>query len=98
MSNSSETRSNKSPPAACKDSSEIFKYERTKRPKSANDVITINETAAACHASLRRVAGDLSETSPRKIGVAPGGSMITNSVTNACSAKVTAVTSPILML
>jgi hypothetical protein len=44
------------------------------------------------------VAGDLSETSPRKIGIEPGGSMITKRVTKACKAKVTAVTSPILML
>ena len=60
--------------------------------------MTTIETAAACHASLRRVAGVLSATSPRKIGMEPGGSIITKRVTNACRANVTAATSPTFML
>ena len=42
---------------------------------------------------MRRTRGDLSATKPKKIGVAPGGSMITNSVTKDWTAKVTALMS-----
>ena len=42
---------------------------------------------------MRRTRGDLSATKPKKIGVAPGGSMITNNVTKDWTAKVTALMS-----
>ena len=45
--------------------------------------ITKSETPAACQARRTRSRGDLSPTNPKKIGVAPGGSMMTNRVTNA---------------
>ena len=44
-------------------------------------VITNKETPAALTARIRRSLGLLSATSARKIGVAPGGSIITNNVT-----------------
>ena len=52
--------------------------------------MTNSETPAACHASRTRSRGDLSPTNPKNIGVAPGGSIITKSVTNTCVAKVIA--------
>ena len=57
-------------------------------PKNAKLAITNSETAAACHAKRTRSRGVLSPTKPRNIGVAPGGSIITKSVTKACVAKV----------
>ena len=58
----------------------------------AKVAITKSETNAACHASRRRSRSLLSETSARKIGVAPGGSKITSRVTKDCTAKVSALT------
>ena len=55
--------------------------------------MTRSETPAACIARIRRTRGDLSATNPKKIGVAPGGSMITKSVTKDWTAKVTALIS-----
>ena len=55
--------------------------------------MTTSETAAACHAKRIRSFGDLSETSARNTGVAPGGSIITKSVTKDCTANVSALTS-----
>ena len=60
---------------------ETFMYSSTNWPKSAKDVMTINEIAAACHASLILSFAVLSETKAKKIGVAPGGSIITSRVT-----------------
>jgi hypothetical protein len=63
-----------------------------KRPKRANIEITSSETKAAFIARILRSFGDLSATKAKKIGVAPGGSIITNRVTNDWTAKVRALT------
>ena len=90
VSNCNEIRSKSSPPAAWSASIEIFIYSRINWPKSAKVAMTNSDTPAACQARRTLSRGDLSPTSPRKIGVAPGGSIITNKVTNAWVAKVTA--------
>ena len=54
--------------------------------------MTSSETAAALMARILRSFGDLSATKAKKIGVAPGGSMITKRVTKDWTAKVNALT------
>ena len=75
------TNKSKSAPAACSASMEILRYPKINRPKRAKIEMTRSETAAACIARIRRTRADLSATNPKKIGVAPGGSIITNNVT-----------------
>jgi hypothetical protein len=55
--------------------------------------MTSNETDAAFIARILRSFADLSATQAKKIGVAPGGSIITNRVTNDWTAKVKALAS-----
>ena len=57
-------------------------------------MITENATTAACQASFLRVRADRPLVSPRNTGTIPGGSMITNSVTNACKKNVIAAPLP----
>ena len=69
------------------------KEEKHLIEKHGIKVITTSETRAACQASCTRSFLDLSATSPKKIGVAPGGSRITKSVTKAWIEKVSVLTS-----
>ena len=55
--------------------------------------MTNNEVDAASHAALVRSDRVRLRRTPRKIGVAPGGSRITRRVTNACNPKVRIVAS-----
>jgi hypothetical protein len=71
------------PPAPCNEAKEMFKYPKSALPKIAKEMITAREMKAPCQAILRLRFSLSLAVKARNIGVAPGGSRITNRVTKA---------------
>jgi len=80
VSSSKDTMSRSRPPEACIAGSVMPRNVRIRSPKTANRTITPNEVSAAWSASRAIAAAPRRAVSARKIGMMPGGSMITKSV------------------